>query len=186
MSPQQNFTHTQPDTYPAPRWAVAPILTVTIADVTGQPVDTHVRDDPISRPVTVPGRRRKQEPVLHRVTSGMPATRDSTDAAVVVRAIGEVDICTAPILAAALHTGCIAACRSRPLVIDLTGLRFFSAAGLTLLVTTRRQCHERRVPLRVVATHRSVLRPLHITGLDVLFDVTSSLVEAIRPGMSSS
>ncbi len=105
-----------------------------------------------------------------------------TGAAVVVRAVGEIDLASAPDLAAALRTGCVAVCRPHPLVVDLTEVRFLSAAGLAVLATTERQCCERGVPLRVVATHRGVLRPLRITGMDALLDVRSSLAEAIGPG----
>ncbi|WP_306750857.1 anti-sigma factor antagonist [Saccharothrix yanglingensis] len=98
---------------------------------------------------------------------------------VVVRATGEVDGCSAPVLAAALRTGRAAARRPRPLVVDLTGLRFFSAAGVNLLVATRRRCDARQVPLLLVATHRGVLRSLRAAGVGALFDVRPSLTEAI-------
>lgn len=84
---------------------------------------------------------------------------------------------TAPDLAAALR----AVCGPGPLVIDLSGIRFLSAAGLTSLLTTRWYCREQQLTLRVVATQRSVLRPLRITGLDTLFDITPTLDEATQP-----
>jgi anti-sigma B factor antagonist len=98
----------------------------------------------------------------------------------VVRASGEVDMFTAPGMAAALRAGCVVARSPGLLVIDLTGIRFFSAAGLTVLVSTRRHCRERQVTLRVVATDRSVLLPLRITGVDALLDITPTLAEATR------
>ncbi|GAA3463482.1 anti-sigma factor antagonist [Saccharothrix longispora] len=98
---------------------------------------------------------------------------------VVVRATGEVDGRSAPVLAAALRTGCAAAGPPRPLVVDLTGLRFFSAAGVNLLVAARRRCDARQVPLLLVATHRAVLRSLRAAGVGALFDVRPSLTEAI-------
>ena len=104
---------------------------------------------------------------------------DAAGCPVVVRATGEVDGCSAPVLAAALRTGCAAARHPRPLVVDLTGLRFFSAAGVNLLVATRRRCDARQVPLLLVATHRGVLRSLRAAGVGALFDVRPSLTEAI-------
>jgi anti-anti-sigma regulatory factor len=56
-----------------------------------------------------------------------------------------------------------AACPPRPLVIDLTGFVFLSAAGLELLVPTEQQCRERQTEL---------------------FDITPTLVAAIRPPMT--
>jgi anti-anti-sigma factor len=115
------------------------------------------------------------------VTHGLLVTRDSVGDAIVVRASGEVDLHTAAALAAALRESCDSARPPGPLVIDLTGIQLFSAAGLKLLVTTQQHCHERQVALRVVATDRSVLRALHITKLDEQFDVGPSLEEATRP-----
>jgi anti-anti-sigma factor len=99
---------------------------------------------------------------------------------VVVQASGEVDMFTAPGLGAALRAACDAARPTGSLVIDLSGIRFFSAAGLTQLDTVRRYCRERQLTLRVVATHRSVLRPLQITGLAALFDIAPTLEDATR------
>jgi anti-sigma B factor antagonist len=97
-----------------------------------------------------------------------------------VQASGEVDLSTAARLGAALRAGGDARPLG-PLVIDLTGIRFFSAAGLSQLDTIRRYCRERQLTLKVVATHRSVLLPMRITGLDVLFDIAPILEEATRP-----
>jgi anti-sigma B factor antagonist len=115
------------------------------------------------------------------VTHGLLVTRDRVGDAVVVRASGDVDLHTAAAFAAALREGCVSARPPGPLVIDLTEIRLFSAAGLKLLVTIQQHCRERQVALRVVATHRSVLRPLQVTSLDEVFDVGPSLEEAIRP-----
>ncbi len=113
---------------------------------------------------------------------GLHVTRNrATAAVVVVSACGEVDARTAPELAAALREACVTTPVPDLLVIDLTGVRFFSAAGLTVLLATQNHCRERHIGLRIVATHRSVLRPLQITGLDREFDLTPSLRQAIHP-----
>ena len=93
-----------------------------------------------------------------------------TEASVTVRVAGEVDMSSAPVVAEALEKGCAEASRSSSLVVDLTGIRFFAAAGLALLLTVRQRCLDRQVPLLVVAPD-SVLRPLRIAGLDGLFDI---------------
>lgn len=119
-------------------------------------------------------------PVL---TRGVLATRDRSGAAVVVRVAGEIDMATAPIMAAALRAGWIATVAPGPLVVDLSGVRFFSAAGLAALIATRRECLRLKISLRIVAADRCVLRPMRITGLDEVFDVTPSLADATRPSL---
>jgi anti-anti-sigma factor len=115
------------------------------------------------------------------VTRGLRVTSDRVGRAVVVRANGVVDLNTTGQLTAALQAGYTAAAQPDSLVIDLTGIRFLSVGGLVALITTGQQCGERQLTLRVVASHHSVLRPLRITGLDSLFDITSSLADATRP-----
>ncbi len=112
---------------------------------------------------------------------GLRVTQDRAGEAVVVHASGEVDMHSAGGFAEMLRTGANSVRPPGLLVIDLTGIRFFSAAGLTLLVAAQQRCRERQVALRVVATHRSVLRLMQITGLNALFDVMPSLEEATRP-----
>ena len=142
-------------------------------------VKEHVhRDPPVGLGWTV---ERPDTVRATHVVNGLRVTWGTIANVVVVRASGEVDMLTASGLAAALHAGRGAAHPAGLLVIDLTGLRFFSAAGLTVLVVTRRHCRERQVTVRLVATDRSVLLPLRITGLDELFDIAPTLAAAIRP-----
>lgn len=51
----------------------------------------------------------------------LTVTVANVDAGVTVRAIGEVDMHTAPVLAEALEAGCDAANRYHSLVVDLAG-----------------------------------------------------------------
>ncbi len=88
---------------------------------------------------------------------------------------------TAPHLALVLRAACVAAHPGGALVVDLSGIRFCSATGLTLLLTSRQYCHDHQAALSVVASHRSVVRLLEITGLATLFDIVSTMAEAIRP-----
>lgn len=124
---------------------------------------------------------------IPEISRGLHVTEDTVGDMVVVHVAGEVDILTAADLATVLCTAADAAHPPGPLVIDLTGTRFFSAAGLTLLIATQQRCRERQLTLRVVATHRSVLRPLQITGLDRLLDITLSLdVDGLGPPLGES
>jgi anti-anti-sigma factor len=118
------------------------------------------------------------------ITHGLRVIRDRVRGAVVVRAIGEVDLRNTDGLAAALRAGWEAARVPGLLVVDLTGIVFFSVAGVALLISTEQQCRERELELRVVATSRSVLRALRITGVDVLFDIAPTVVAATRPRLN--
>jgi anti-anti-sigma factor len=138
--------------------------------------------DPGRRPCrTARGSGRRDAVSISTVAHGLDVACDSTADAVVVRASGAVDMHTAPGFDSVLRAACIAAHPSGVLVIDLGGIRFFSAAGLTLLLTTKRSCHEQQVALKVVATQRSVLRLLAITELETLFDIAPTVQEALRP-----
>ncbi len=81
--------------------------------------------------------------------------------AIVVTASGEIDMTTAPALDEAVRRSLIE--RPSTLVIDLSKARFFSSAGIAVLVTAHRSSAE--VALRVVAQDSVVLRPLQLTGL---------------------
>jgi anti-anti-sigma factor len=82
---------------------------------------------------------------------------------VVASVSGELDMLTAPRLRAVV-TAEVADCAV--LVIDLSGVSFLGSAGLAVLVEASHEAARRQVELRVVATGRTVRRPLEITGLD--------------------
>src|SRR6476660_132815 len=82
--------------------------------------------------------------------------------AVVLRAVGEVDIATSPELedsvnrALALH---------RPLVLDLERISFMDASGLRALALASRLAERMGAPLTLLRPSRQVLRVLAITGM---------------------
>jgi anti-anti-sigma factor len=88
------------------------------------------------------------------------------DAVVVVTAIGEVDFSTTELLADRAREAHRLVAMPRAVVIDLTGVRFLSAAGVGVLVAAHRRCALRGVPLLVVAPDRRVRRTLE--ACDVL------------------
>jgi anti-sigma B factor antagonist len=150
--------------------------TFTVVDLAGWLVDENAINDPRR----TPGRPEPRETARTDVVSGgLRVISDRVGDAVVVRAIGEVDARSADVLASALRAGWVAARRPGPLVVDLSGVVFFSVVGLELLITTEQHCRDRDLPLRLVAT-RGVLRALRLTGLDVLFDITTP-ARATRP-----
>lgn len=66
------------------------------------------------------------------------------------------------------------------LVMDLSAVRFFSSTGLQLLVIADRAAAARGVAFRVATgTHRSVLRTLHVTGLDTVLSVFTTRDDAL-------
>jgi anti-sigma B factor antagonist len=82
----------------------------------------------------------------------------------VVAATGQVDLATAPELAAVLAQ----ARRDRPfeIVVDLTAVDFLDSAGVRVLVEAARQAAELGVELSVRGAGGWVARVLEITGVD--------------------
>jgi anti-anti-sigma factor len=74
--------------------------------------------------------------------------------AFVVRVIGEVDIATRPLLTSALLDACGLAAPSRSLVLDMSGVTHFGAAGIDAVELAERWCRAERVTLHVVVTPR--------------------------------
>jgi anti-sigma B factor antagonist len=80
-----------------------------------------------------------------------------------VRAAGEIDSTTAPLLGQ--HLGALLDADVRELTVDLGQVTFLDSAGLCVLATAHRRAGRQDVRLRVLATSRAVIRPLQITGL---------------------
>jgi len=71
-------------------------------------------------------------------------------------------------------------------IVDLTGVEFFAAAGLTVLVNARQAAVAAGITLCLVASTRPVLLPLRITGLDSIFDISPDLTHAlVRAGQGN-
>ncbi|GAA3864728.1 hypothetical protein GCM10022243_33810 [Saccharothrix violaceirubra] len=96
--------------------------------------------------------------------------------AFVVAVHGEVDGSTTPLLRDRLLDLLRPTCPH--LVVDLTDVSFFGAAGLTVLLAVGEAAETAGVSLFLVAGTRVVLRPLAITGLGELFDVCPDIAHA--------
>jgi anti-anti-sigma factor len=96
--------------------------------------------------------------------------------AVVLAVRGEVDMATSPFLQQVLlsHLPIAAA----QVTVDLAGVSFLSAAGLTALVNVKDAAAAVGSSLCLVARTRVVLLPLTITGLDSEFDIYPSVADA--------
>lgn len=103
----------------------------------------------------------------------------ANDTAVVVRVTGELDTLTAPAVDAQLTAAQAELTAPAAVVLDLSGLRFMSSAGLALLATHHERCAEQGNRLLVVTGgNRSVLRPVSITGLDTMLHLAATVSDA--------
>lgn len=98
------------------------------------------------------------------------------DGVVIVNIAGELDMATVRTVDPLLDD---AVSRGRPVVVDMTGLTFFSSTGLTVLA--RLDEHRRLAPLdlRLVADQHVVILPLRLTGLEHLFPLHRTLDDAL-------
>jgi anti-sigma B factor antagonist len=94
---------------------------------------------------------------------------------VVVR--GEVDLQSASLLAGELAT---LVDRRHTIVVDLRTVSFFGAAGINVLLEAYGRAINRNVAIHVIATRQGIVKPLHITGMDHIFGVHTTLHGALR------
>jgi len=89
-------------------------------------------------------------------------SEDTGRGAVVLRAVGEVDIASAPELEDSVNR---ALTLHRPLVLDLERISFMDASGLRVLALANRLAEKMGAPLTLLRPSRQVLRVLAITGM---------------------
>ncbi|MFD5249986.1 STAS domain-containing protein [Amycolatopsis sp. NPDC058340] len=122
-----------------------------------------------------PGALAGPAPVNPPSPDDMDVVSRQLDGHALVTATGEVDVDTAPRLQAALDDSHGQAC-----LLDLTRVSFLDSAGLAVLVTAHSHAEARREPLRVVVDSNSpVIRPIEITGLDVVLRLYHTVDEAL-------
>jgi anti-sigma B factor antagonist len=95
----------------------------------------------------------------------------NTGSRTTVRVAGEVDLVTAPMLKEALESAYLGVrtYRAHPeLLVDLRGVSFLSAAGLTVLAILHVRCVTDGLSMHIVGDQRAVRRPMELTGLDQL------------------
>lgn len=91
---------------------------------------------------------------------------------VVITVLGEIDLCSGPVLHTRLQEHVRQA--GPDLVVDLTAVSFFGIPGLATLMAVWEATVTAGVEFVVVARTRAVLRPLKLTGLDRKFNVVPS------------
>jgi anti-sigma B factor antagonist len=95
----------------------------------------------------------------------------------VLTVAGEVDLATAPQLRAKLTdlvdngTGSV--------VVDLTPVAFIDSTGLEALLAGRQRAQARGHTIQLVCPEGQALRVLRLTGIETVFPVHGSLVEAV-------
>jgi anti-anti-sigma factor len=100
--------------------------------------------------------------------------------AIVVRAAGDLDQDTVPALRLELRTALAMATPPFPVVVDLSEITFFGSAGLNELLKHQRRAREARIPLRIAAAHRAVLRTITASGLDEALELYPDVEQALH------
>jgi anti-sigma B factor antagonist len=99
---------------------------------------------------------------------------------VVLDVVGHVDAFTAPLLRACLGTQ-LSRPGLRELVVDVGGVDFLGAAGVSAIAEAARRCRERGLRLRLRAHgSASVLRPLELAGALDGLELESGVAAALR------
>jgi anti-sigma B factor antagonist len=107
---------------------------------------------------------------------------EARDDAVLVRVKGDVDSSTVdqltPHLSAALQVA--AAHPARLVIIDLQPVTFFGSAALNAVLDCHAEGKQAGTPVRLVADHDQVLRPIQVTELDRILEVYPSVSDALE------
>ncbi|RCG32812.1 anti-sigma factor antagonist [Sphaerisporangium album] len=110
---------------------------------------------------------------------GLTISCDTQDGVLVVRAHGELDYTTAPVL----RSGLDPVWASPPgvaFVLDLDEVSFCDSVGLSELIATLRTAQSAGRPFSLSGVHGGVLRVLTITGLRNVFDIHPTAEDAVR------
>ncbi|MEU6054907.1 anti-sigma factor antagonist [Streptomyces xanthochromogenes] len=114
----------------------------------------------------------------------MGTTADLSQGYRVIRATGELDILTTPLLSGKLADA-LRGTHIPRLVVDLTDVAFMDCSALGPLCTARARCLDRAGWLRLVHSGRAIGLLLHIVGLTGAFPRYAT-VDAARQGVVSA
>lgn len=103
---------------------------------------------------------------------------ETADAYVLVRAIGEIDLSTAPLLSDRLVEAASAAPPGGSVVLDLTPVEFLGSAGLAVLLDHHQRLDTTGVPLRIVVTGGAVARVFEMTEVTKVLRVFETVEDA--------
>ena len=130
-----------------------------------------------SVPPNVPSSATTAQPAPRSASLLTVTVHPAPPAAVVLTVCGDVDMLTST----QLNDHLLPHMRDTvpQVIVDLAGVGFLTAAGLTVLVNAREAAVAAGVQLRLVASTRPVLLPLRITGLDGMFDISPDITHAL-------
>lgn len=101
----------------------------------------------------------------------------STPSVAVVRPSGDLDVITAPALRSELS---VRIERQQHVILDLGEVTFLGSTGLQVIVEAHHAARERGRVLHITGTARRVIaRPLGITGLDGLLDISDAFAAVL-------
>jgi anti-sigma B factor antagonist len=109
-------------------------------------------------------------------STGFQVGESQVGQAVVLAVSGEVDALTAPRLAGAIHTAL--ATGPAILIVDLSKVRFFASAGMTVLVAAKTQAGP-ATRFGVVADNAATSRPIKLMGIDAVLPLYRTLDRAL-------
>lgn len=96
---------------------------------------------------------------------------------VVLAVSGEIDLLTADEFESQLKS--VLSPPNEVVILDLSDVKFFSSAGLSVLLASAESAKSSGISFRLVTTERVVLRPLEVTGVSNFFTIFDSVDEAI-------
>jgi anti-sigma B factor antagonist len=101
----------------------------------------------------------------------------TSDGVTILDVVGEVDLYTAPRLEEGLRQ---AASGTRPLLaVNLTRVAYLDSTALRVLTESHREVQSRQGAIVVIATHATIQKIFHITGLGTVLPVVSTEQEAV-------
>lgn len=113
-------------------------------------------------------------------TTRFSLVQSATSKTLVLAIGGEIDAVTSRAAGTKLHYAVAGLPPPDVVVVDLSAVTFFSAAGVRMLAKVHRSCVEHHVTLRIVAAdHTIVQRVLLIAGLDRDAAVFATLAAAL-------
>lgn len=94
---------------------------------------------------------------------------------VIVSALGEIDLYTAPRLRSEL-TAVLSAGHPVRVVVDMSGVEFCDSTGMNVLLSAMKRARERGGALELARPRPAVRKILQVTGLDSVFTVLNEIV----------
>ncbi len=101
----------------------------------------------------------------------------------IVRASGEIDLCTAHVLQELLEE---AIGNGRAVVVDLTKATYIDSTGLNILIRVHERSKQHDVRLGFVIANASMHRIFSVLALQKLFDIFPSVDEALQKVQSAA